>query len=892
LPTPDGAASTPQAPWHSLPVEAVADRLATDPRAGLSAEEARARRRRHGANEIREGRRRGPVAMFVGQFRDFMIVVLIAAAIVAGLIGDLADTLVIVAIVVLNAVIGFVQEYRAERAIAALKKLAAFRAHVVRDGQAAMIPAADLVPGDVVRIEAGNAVPADLRLVEAVQLRIEEAALTGESLPVDKLVRAIDEADLPLGDRRNMAYKGTLATYGRGRAIVVATGMHTELGRIAALLRAERETTTPLQKRLERFGRLLAIGVLAICAVMFAAGMLRGEPLVLMLLTSISLAVAAIPEALPAVVTVSLALGARKLVSQNALIRKLPAVETLGSVTFICSDKTGTLTENRMRVEQLYAGAEAVAALPPWASARDPWRTLAFALALSNDARPGGDGTVLGDPTEIALYLAARDAGADKVMLVAQHPRVAEIAFDSARARMTTLHRVGDGEGEGAGAGIVAFTKGAPESVLPLCDDVLGAAGIATIHRAEIDAVVERMAADGLRVLAVSMRKWRTLPDAQEPDAVEAHLTLVGLVGLLDPPRAEVRNAVQLCRTAGITPVMITGDHPATARAIAARLGIIDDGGEVVTGRELARLDMAQFKAHVERIRVYARVAPEEKIRIVRALQDKGEYVAMTGDGVNDAPALRRADIGVAMGITGTDVAKEAGHMILLDDNFASIVAAVREGRRIFDNIRKFVRFVMTGNSGEIGTLFLAPFVGLSIPLLPIHILWVNLVTDGLPGLALAAEPPEKGIMERPPRPPRESLFAHGIWQHILWVGALITALCLGTQAWSIHVGDAHWQTMVFTVLTLSQMTHVLAIRSESESLLTRGITTNLPLLGAVLLTFALQLALIYVPSLNGIFHTQPLSARDLGFCVVLATTVFIAVEIEKLMVRRGWLYR
>ena len=892
--------------WHRLSAEEIAQRLGTDLRAGLGVEEAQARLDQYGANEIREGRRRGPLAMFLGQFTDFMILVLIAAAIVSGLIGDVVDTLVIVAIVVLNAVIGFVQEYRAERAIAALRQMAALTAHVVRGGQSQMVPARELVPGDIVRIEAGNAVPADLRLVEAVQLRIEEAALTGESQPVEKLVRVLHEPDLPLGDRRNMAYKSTLVTYGRGRGVVVATGMETELGRIAALLHTEGEAKTPLQKRLARFGANLAVAVLVICVILFVTGLLRGEPVMLMLLTAISLAVAAIPEALPAVVTVSLALGARKLVSRNALIRKLPAVETLGSVTFICSDKTGTLTVNRMSVEEIWVDGKSMRSAECGMRSENitdsalhiPHSTLMTALALSNDARAGAGDEVIGDPTEVALYLAARRAGAEKASLSQTHPRVAEIAFDSERARMTTIHKgatsqtlpppsAGEGKSE-----YISYTKGAPERVLPLCHDRLGAVGTETLDRTALEQEAERMAADGLRVLAVAVRRWPALPSPLEAENVESRLTFVGLVGLLDPPRAEAREAVQLCRTAGITPVMITGDHPATARAIATRLDIIADGGEVLTGQELARLDMAQFEEHVERVRVYARVAPEQKIKIVQALQDKGEFVAMTGDGVNDAPALRRADIGIAMGITGTDVAKEAGHMILLDDNFATIVRAVREGRRIFDNIRKFIKYTMTSNSGEIWTIFLAPFLGLPIPLLPIHILWINLVTDGLPGLALAAEKEERGVMQRPPRPPNESIFAHGMWQHILWVGVLMGAASLFTQAWAIHADHGHWQTMVFTVLTLSQLGHVLAIRSETDSLFTQGIFSNRPLIGAVLFTFGLQLATIYVPWLNPIFKTEALTFDELVFCLAMSSVVFVGVEIEKWMVRRGWLYR
>ncbi len=867
--------------WHALDAASVQRKLGLDSeRSGLRRDEAGRRLLQDGPNEIAEGKARSPLAILLAQFADFMILVLIAAAVVSGLIGDLTDTLVVIAIVVLNAVIGFVQEYRAEAAIAALKRMAALSARVVREGKLHVIPAGEVVAGDVVLLEAGDAVPADLRLVEAAQLRVEEAALTGESQPVEKITHALDAPDLVLGDRRNMAYKGTLVTHGRARGIVVATGMATELGRIAGLLSGAQEVKTPLQKRLARFGRSLSIAVLVICSMLFVAGLLRGEPVLLMLLTAISLAVAAIPEALPAVVSVSLALGARRMVKRHALIRKLPAVETLGSVTFICSDKTGTLTENRMRAEEIIAAAN----LQHWDDQQQaqqaPWRTLFSALALSNDAHRDEAGKLIGDPTETALLEAAQQAGLDKHALESQCPRRAELPFDSERARMTTIHRVMDA--------FVAYTKGAPESVLSCCTAVLGPDGPMPLDPAQIEAEVQRMARNGLRVLAVAVRHWPQLPEGMLAEKVEADLALLGLVGLIDPPRAEVKEAVALCRSAGITPVMITGDHPETAAAIARRLGILEAGGEVMTGHQLAHLSLRAFEEKIEHVRVYARVAPEQKIKIVQALQDKGEYVAMTGDGVNDAPALKRADMGVAMGITGTDVAKEAAHMILLDDNFATIVSAVREGRRIFDNIRKFIKYTMTSNSGEIWTIFLAPFLGLPIPLLPIHILWINLVTDGLPGLALAVEPEEKGVMRRPPRPPNESIFAHGMWQHILWIGLLMGAASLLTQAWVIHTGNGHWQTMVFTVLTLSQLGHVLAIRSERESLFAQGVFSNRPLIAAVSFTVALQMAVIYVPWFNPIFKTQALSWSELAFCVAMSGVVFIAVEVGKWLRRRG----
>jgi Ca2+-transporting ATPase len=599
----------------------------------------------------------------------------------------------------------------------------------------------------------------------------------------------------------------------------------------------------------------------------------------IMFLTAVSLAVAAIPEALPAVVTISLALGAARMVKQNALIRRLPAVETLGSVTYICSDKTGTLTENRMRVESCHAGGTTRQGLAD--CAEPPWRDLAVAMALCNDVRADAQGNLIGDPTEAALLAAVpRDSVAD---FQSAHPRVAEIPFDAGRARMSTFHR--------DGVGVLMLVKGAPESVLPRCAGQLTLRGVVALDPG-LTQVVDDLAAQGQRVLAFARRRLSEVPAAPAPDAFECDLEFVGLVGLIDPPRPEAARSVAACKAAGITPVMITGDHPATAHAIASRLGIEEPGARILTGQQLAALSQDDLVTEIGRVRVYARISPEQKIRIVEALQDKGEFVAMTGDGVNDAPALRRADIGVAMGRIGTDVAREAAAMTLLDDNFATIVAAVREGRRIFDNIRKFVKYTMTSNSGEIWTLVLAPLFGLPIPLLPIHILWINLVTDGLPGLAIAVEPGERGIMQRPPRPPRESIFAHGLWQHVIWVGLLMGAVSLLTQAWALRVGDAHWQSMVFTVLTLSQMGHVLAVRSERESIVRLGLFSNRPLLLAVLLTFALQMAVLYMPWLQPLFRTAALSASELAICLAVSSVVFLAVEIEKALMRRGWSYR
>ncbi len=913
--------------WYQMPASAALAALDVGVD-GLIGVQVRERLAKHGPNELTDRGAKAPLAILWEQVTSVMVLILIAAAALSLFLGKYPEAAAIFAIVILFAILGFIQEYRAERAIAALKKLAVPDVRVRRDGAVVQIPARDLVPGDIVSIEAGNIVPADLRLIEAANLRIQEAALTGESEPVEKDTEAIPLPDVGLGDRLNIGYMGTVVSYGRGAGVVIATGMQTELGKVAALIQDAPAEMTPLQHRLDTVGKQLALAGVAVALLIMVIGYFSGETFSELILTAIGVAVAVIPEGLPAVVTFTLALGAQRMLRRNALIRKLPAVETLGSVTVICSDKTGTLTENRMTVtvvdvaghrldliERLHGRSPAIQPQdvhPDLVDGPMPIPLLLAAGALANDAtvqrdHEAGRFHTLGDPTEGALIVAAMQGGMTKADLEAAMPRVAELPFDSDRKRMTTVHarptgalpmpllNVWGSKGFAPDAPYVSITKGAVDGMLDLTASVWQGSDITPLDaelRARVLAANETMARNGMRVLAVA---FRPLTEPTADASVEADLILLGLVGMIDPSRPEVRAAVEKCRSAGIRPVMITGDHPLTASYIARDLGIAQND-RVLTGADLVRMSDADLAQAVDDVSVFARVSPEHKLRIVGALQAKGNIVAMTGDGVNDAPALKRADIGVAMGITGTDVSKEAADMVLRDDNFATIVAAVEEGRVIYDNLRRFLQFATAGNLGKILIMLVWPLVlyltGLKFidptALLPLQLLWLNLMTDGILGMSMGFEKAEQGVMSRSPHSPSSGIFSGGVGVQILWIGALIGVLGLGVGFFYAQAGLPQWQTMIFISIAFMQVFQALGTRSSIQSLFQIGVFSNPVMWAAIGLVLALTLVVLAFPSIGqSLLGLTPLAPGDYGVALGLGVILFVAIEVEKAMRRR-----
>ncbi|HET8976488.1 MAG TPA: cation-translocating P-type ATPase [Solirubrobacterales bacterium] len=889
----------------------VAAGLATDPSRGLSEKEVTDRLREHGPNELESDEGPSAARIMIAQLTSPMILLLGAAAVLSAALGDIAEAAAIAVVIVLNAWIGFRQEYRAERAMASLQAMAVPQANLLRDGRPAQVETREIVPGDVVLLEAGSHVPADGRLLEAHTLSVDESVLTGESVAASKGAEPV-APDAPLAERTSMAYSGTSVAGGRGTLLVTATGRQAEFGRVADLLSGAESKETPLQRRLNNLVRGLAIAAGVIVAVVFGLGLLRGEELDTLLLTAVSLAVAAIPESLPAVVTITLALGAQRMLRRNALIRRLYAVETLGSVSTICSDKTGTLTQNRMTVVVLDMAGDrrelsdenGDAAIGAGELRANPTlRMLLAGGALCNDTGQAEDGELIGDPTETALVAVARRHGLDKRELESFLPRVGEVPFDSERKRMTTIHRLPEGERSippglrqvfgaeslEAPGGSVAITKGALEGLLACCDSVdVGGEQVPIDEglRERALAADEKLARNGVRVLGVAQRVWPKGGDVPEDTAIESGLTLLGLEGMIDPARTEAREAIATCREAGVRAVMITGDHPLTATAIARDLGLAGEDATALTGGQLEGLSDDELERAARDTRVYARVSPEDKIRIVEVLRREGEVVAMTGDGVNDAPALTQADIGVAMGITGTDVTKDAADMVLRDDNFATIVGAVREGRIVFDNIRKFIRNILSGNLAEVAVMVLGPLVGMPIPLLPLQILWLNLVTDGLPAMAFAVEPPESDVMKRPPTPRGESLLGADRGRALVTRGAALTVL-VGVPAYMLwDSGDDAWQTVLFTSIAFAELAGSFAMRSERFSLARIGVFGNRMLVGAVALTVALQVLLVAVPAARDVMDLEPLAARHWLLVTGIALAYLAAIEADKALLR------
>ena len=947
--------------WHTLDVEKTLSELDSNAEAGLTSQQVEERLQQYGPNELEETAGRSTWEILLDQFKNIMLVMLIAVAVISGILDLLAlqqgktdggvpfkDTIAILAIVILNGVLGYLQESRAEKALAALKSLSSPKVRVIRDGRPIEIDGKDLVPGDIMLIEAGVQISADARLIEQSNLQIREAALTGEAHAVNKQVDVPLQEETPLGDRINLVYQGTEVVQGRGTAIITGTGMRTELGKIAEMLQSVESEPTPLQQRMTQLGNVLVTGSLILVALVIVGGMTKsymdsgrfnGSVLQELVEVSLSMAVAVVPEGLPAVITVTLALGTQRMVRRNALIRKLPAVETLGSVTTICSDKTGTLTQNKMVVQKVATVGQNFSVTGQGYAPTGEFtfndksitpeqypelQTLLIACVVCNDAllqqedpksqakgktaarsnsaSSAVNWIILGDPTEGALLSLAGKGGLDKENLKRQLKRVEEFPFSSERKRMSVICEgsIQNVAHTAHNSPFLMFTKGSPELILERCRTYqLGDAAetLSNAQREQILAQNNKMAGAGLRVLGFAYKPLDAKPPAGSDETTEQDLIWLGLVGMLDAPRPEVRDAVARCRDAGIRAVMITGDHQLTAQAIAQDLGIAKVGDRVLTGQELQRLSPEELEQQVDDVSIYARVSPEHKLRIVQALQRRGKFVAMTGDGVNDAPALKQADIGIAMGITGTDVSKEASDMVLLDDNFATIVAATEEGRTVYNNIRRFIKYILGSNIGEVLTIAAAPIMGLGgVPLTPLQILWMNLVTDGLPALALAVEPAEPDVMKRRPFSPRESIFARGMGSYMVRIGIIFAIISIALMAWAYDYthaagyngpgGKDAWKTMVFTTLCIAQMGHALAVRSNSKLTIEMNPFSNPYLLLAVIVTTALQLALVYVPPLQSFFGTHPLSLTELGICLGFSALMFVWVELEKLFLR------
>lgn len=865
--------------YYNHSIEEVSEELQTDAGRGLDPDGIAARIEKYGKNTLVQKKGRPFIVMFLEQFKSFLIILLIIAAVISGVMGvrtgeGLLDTYIIMGILLLNAFIGAYQEYQAQKSMDALKKMAAPMAKVIRGGESYIVNVEDVVPGDVVVLEVGDIVPADIRITESVNMSIQESSMTGESVPVEKSPETIEETEVPLGDRKNMAFSSGVVTFGRGKGIVVGTGMNTEIGKIANMLNRDSDTQTPMQVRLEKLGKVIGIASVLICVVIFIIGVLYGRDIVGMFMVAVSLAVAAIPEGLPAISTIILSMGVRRMARHNAIIRKLPSVETLGCTTVICSDKTGTLTKNQMTVVEDYAVSGNI-------------DRLVSVAVLCCDAKvvKNSDGTTtkVGDPTEIALIDLGARQGVLKDELEARCPRVGEVAFDSSRKRMTTINRMEDGS-------LMANVKGGLDEILSVCDRIETADGVREITTSDIVDLQKRneaMAESALRVLAMAYRPMDAV--SNEMEEVERNLIFVGMVGMIDPEREEVIGAISECRSAGIRPVMITGDHKVTALAIAKKIGVFRDGDLAITGTDLEKLDDAYFDANVDKYSVYARIAPEQKERIVTAWQKRGEIVAMTGDGVNDAPALKKADIGVSMGITGTEVAKDASDMVLQDDNFVTIVSAVSEGRRIYDNILKTILFLLSTNLGEVILLFITSIFNMGIPLLPIHILWINLVSETFPALALSLDPAAKDVMSKSPRGKGKQFMDRGMIWRISYQGLMVTAITL--TAFIIgknQGGEALGQTMAFASLIMAKLVHAGNLHSNTESRFKFNILDNKPLIFALLMSLVLTLAVLLIQPLMTAFEFVSMNLNQWGIIVLLALVPLVVVELFKALKWNG----